>query len=396
LEFFIKNKINKTKIIVFLGTRPEGIKLAPVIKLLEKNDKVNLSICSTGQHKEMLDQVLSFFNIKPDIILGLMVKNQSLCRLSYKILKQTDFILEKHSPDYIIVQGDTTTAFLTALSAYYKKIKICHVEAGLRTYDKYSPFPEEINRQFISRIADFNFVPTETAKKNLINEGILENTIFHTGNTIVDAMMLALKIVESKNNEIKNKSVFKGVLKDKKIILVTMHRRESFGSDIKNVCLALKDIACNNKNIQIIYPVHLNPNVRKPVYDILSNEKNILLMEPLCYEDFIWLMNLSYIIVTDSGGIQEEAPTLKKPVLVIRKKTERLESLNLGISKLIGTDKDKIIEEVQNLLDNKIEYSKMIPKSNPHGDGRASERILKIILNDFLNKDGKKNLNFSS
>ncbi len=374
----------KISVLVCLGTRPEGIKLAPVIKSLEKQKEIfNFKICSTDQHKEMLEQVFNFFEIKPDFNLNLMTNNQSLQSLSCKILNNINVVLDKVKPDIVLVQGDTTTAFLTALSAFYKRIKVGHVEAGLRTYDKNNPFPEEINRQLISRVADFHFVPTEGSFNNLVKENIDRGKIFLTGNTIVDAIDWGIRKIKKNINKIESKEPFSKIHKDKKIILVTMHRRESFGDDIKNICNALKVVANKYKNIQIIYPVHLNPNVRKPVFKILTDVDNILLTDPLNYESFIWLMNKSYFIVTDSGGIQEEAPTLKKPVLVIRKRTERSESVDIGISKLIGTDRDNIVENVLELINNESSYKKMISNINPYGDGHAAGKILECIFNRF-------------
>lgn len=377
-----KSGKQKIKILVSFGTRPECIKLAPVIKQLEnQNDIFDLKVCSTGQHKEMLDQVIDFFDIKPDFFLNLMTENQTLGSLSSKLLNGIDNIFSQINPDIVLVQGDTTTAFLVSIAAYYKKIKVGHVEAGLRTYDKFNPYPEEINRQLTSRVADFNFAPTQKAVDNLKHEGIDAKTIFLTGNTIVDAVKLGLKKIES------DESIVKTKLRDdlgktagkKRLILITMHRRESFGEEIKNVCFALKNIAKKYPDIQIIYPVHLNPNVKKPVYDILSDIPNILLIEPLDYPSFIWMMKKSYFIITDSGGVQEEAPTLKKPVLVIRKYTERPESLELGISKLIGTDEKEIEKNISGLIESKDLYESMIPKKNPYGNGRASKKIVKIL-----------------
>src|SRR4030066_1223128 len=382
----IENSENKINIFVSFGTRPEGIKLAPVIKALQRNQQMfKLTICSTGQHKEMLDQAMDFFEIKPDIFLNLMTENQTLGSLSARIIQNMEKVLARVSPDILIVQGDTTTAFLTALAAYYKKIKICHIEAGLRTYNKFSPFPEEINRQLISRIADFNFTPTEKSKINLINEGIDSGTIFLTGNTIVDALEWGIEKIKSRQADIEKKGIFQRISGpgNERIILVTMHRRESFGEELKNVCIALKKVAEENKSVKIVYPVHLTPNVKKPFYSLLSGLDNIILMEPLCYEDFLWLMHKSYLIITDSGGVQEEAPTLKKPVLVIRKFTERLESVEMGISKLVGTETKAIIREISLLLNDENEYKKMIAVSTPYGDGRASERIINVIANEY-------------
>lgn len=375
--------MKKINILISFGTRPEGIKLAPVIKCIEKQkDKFNLRVCSTGQHKEMLNQVLSLFEIKPYIFLNLMAENQSLSSLSSKLFNKMEKVISDTNPDIVLVQGDTTTAFLTALIAFYKKIKVGHVEAGLRTYDKYSPFPEEINRQLISRIADFNFTPTKKSFSNLLSEGIDSKTIFMTGNTIVDALIWMTKKIEKNKHEIESKEIFKK-LKNNKTILVTMHRRESFGKDIENICYALKIVASKYKDIKIVYPVHLNPNVRKPVFEILSKIDNVILTDPLDYCSFVWLMYKSFFIITDSGGIQEEAPTFKKPVLVIRNKTERTESIDIGISKLIGTNVDSIVDNVSKLIDDKDIYDKMVTNVNPYGDGKASEKIVDVIHNNL-------------
>lgn len=375
-------KSRKINILVLFGTRPEAIKLAPIILDFKKyKDLVNLILCVTEQHREMLDQVLDFFEIIPDLNLGVMKKNQSLSVLSFNLVRklESESIIEKNKIDLILVQGDTTSAFISSLIAYYKKVKIGHVEAGLRTNDKYNPFPEEINRQLISRIADYHFAPTIRAKENLLKENINNKNILVVGNTIVDALMIGIRKLENKNKS--NLSFnLKLLEKNKRIILVTGHRRESFGESFKNICLALKYIAENNKDTQIIYPVHLNPNVKNPVYHILKGVENVILTKPLDYPSFIWLMHNSYLIITDSGGVQEEAPTLGKPVLVIRKKTEREESLNLNISKLVGTDKDSIIRSIQELIDSKKLYEDMVPKINPYGDGKASERIVNFIL----------------
>lgn len=379
----VKEKL--PSILLCIGTRPEGIKLAPVIKALkEQSNRFSYKICSTGQHKEMLRQVYDFFDIKPDYDFNLMTENQSLGNLSSRILNMLDGIIKKANPDIILVQGDTTTAFLTSLFAFYNKFKIGHVEAGLRTNDKFNPFPEEINRQLISRLADLHFVPTQKAFENLLNENIKRKNIFLTGNTIVDAINWAIKKVIIKENRIIRELPFK-LAKDKRIILVTMHRRESFGKDIENVCTALKEVAKKYKNFQIIYPVHLNPNVKIPVYRMLDNIDNITLTTPLSYESFVWLMLKSYFMVTDSGGVQEEATTLNKPVLIIRKKTERDESVDLGISKLIGINEKDIIDNISSLIENQEDYKSMIAQKNPYGDGNASGKILDAIYSRFQN-----------
>jgi len=380
------NNNRRVNILISFGTRPEGIKLAPIVKCIDsQKDKFNLRICTTGQHREMLKQVLDFFELKPDIHLNLMTDDQTLSSFSSRLLDRMEKIFSDTNPDVLLIQGDTTTAFLTALVAFYKKIKIGHVEAGLRTYDKYNPFPEEVNRQLISKIADFHFAPTKNSFNNLLAEGVNSNSVFLTGNTIVDAIEWSIKKIKMNKDKIESKVIFKKLNNDKKIILVTMHRRESFGKDIRNVCDALKVIANNYSSIQIVYPVHLNPNVRKPVYEVLSGIKNIILTAPLDYETFIWLMYNSYFIVTDSGGVQEEAPTLKKPVLVIRKKTERTESIDLGISKLLGTDMDSIVKGISELIDDEDIYNKMVADENPYGDGETANKILEIIYDRLMN-----------
>jgi len=376
--------MKKVNILLCIGTRPEGIKLAPVIKALEvQKDRFEYTICSTGQHREMLGQVLDFFEYKTDYNMDLMTDDQSLSSFSSKLLAKVDGLLENTKPDIILTQGDTTTAFLITLSAFYKKIKSGHVEAGLRTYDRFNPFPEEVNRQLISRVADLHFAPTRRAYENLISDKIDENRVYLTGNTIVDAINWGIKKIRKNSEVINQREPFVRIDENRKVILVTMHRRESFGSDMENICTALKNISQKYDDIQIIYPVHLNPNVKIPVYKKLDSIENIILTDPLDYESFIWLMFRSYLIITDSGGVQEEAPTLKKPVLVIRKKTERMESVESGISKLVGTGKDDLIGSISVLLNDKKEYEKMIPEHNPYGDGNAAEKILDHIYDYF-------------
>jgi len=366
------------KILFIFGTRPEAIKMAPLIKEFEKNkDKFDIKVCVTAQHREMLDQVLDFFNINVDYDLNLMKPNQSLFTITADIIKSLENVLDSSKPDLIFVQGDTTTAFAGALAGFYKKIKIAHIEAGLRSFNKYSPYPEEINRVLVGHIADYHFAPTERAKKNLYNEGIKKN-VWVVGNTVIDALFLGLDIIK-KEGEDKYYKFFEFVDFSKKIILVTGHRRESFGEPFKNICFALKEIANSFEDIEIVYPVHLNPNVRKPVYEILQGHPRIHLIEPLEYPYLIWLMSKSYIVLTDSGGIQEEAPSLGKPVLVMRKITERVEGIEAGTAKLVGTNKDKIVKETMKLLESEQEYKKMANAVNPYGDGKASKKILKII-----------------
>ena len=362
------------KVMFIFGTRPEAIKLAPLIKKLNRS-----IICVTGQHKEMLQQVLKIFNIKPKYNLNIMKKNQTLFNITFNILLKLENILKKEKPDIVIVQGDTTTTFVASLSAFYLKIPIGYVEAGLRSYDKYQPFPEEINRRLTTHLADIYFAPTSKARDNLLKEGVSSKQIFVTGNTGIDALLMMVK--EVKKNNLKYEMYFRknfGINFNKKIILVTGHRRENFGIGFKNICNAIKEIALK-EDINIIYPVHLNPNVQTPVKKILSKLRNVFLLPPLEYDKFCYLMYRSYLILTDSGGIQEEAPSLGKPVLVLRNVTERKEGIKKGNAVLVGTNKDKIIKWVKNLLHNKNLYNNMRKVSNPYGDGKASNRIIRIL-----------------
>ncbi len=374
---------NRIKVLIVFGTRPEAIKMAPVIKQFELNkDKFDTIVCVTAQHREMLDQVLNLFDIKPQYDLGLMTNNQSLHDLTSKVLLGITEVIEQEKPDLVLVQGDTTTTFVSALAAYYLKIPVAHIEAGLRTQNKYSPFPEEINRRITSHIADFHFAPTSEAKKNLLNEGIPESSIFVTGNTVIDALKWVVNKQKGESKKWNNYFLSKYNISFSttiRTVLVTGHRRESFGQGFKNICIAIKQLAENDSNIQIIYPVHLNPNVQKPVYSILNNIRNVYLIQPLDYEPFVFLMNKSYLILTDSGGIQEEAPSLGKPVLVMRDTTERPEGIKAGTAKLVGTDSKTIVSETEKLLYDKVEYEKMARAINPYGDGNSARKILKFI-----------------
>jgi len=373
------------KILTIFGTRPEAIKLAPVIKTLEEFPKKFSSvICVTAQHREMLDQVLNIFDMEPDYDLDIMKDDQSLFDITVKGLRSLENVMKKEKPDMILVQGDTTTTFIASLAAYYLKIKIGHIEAGLRTNDKFNPFPEEINRRLTDCLADFYFVHTMQAKINLLNEGVTEERISVTGNTVIDALLTIVEKQKKKNIQRELRQRFLndyGISFDnQKVILVTGHRRESFGKDFERICSGLKKIAQSNRNVQIIYPVHLNPNVQEPVRKILGHLRNVYLINPLDYFSFTWLMSQSYIILTDSGGIQEEAPSLQKPVLVMRKKTERSEGIEAGTAKLVGTDDKKIFSETVHLLKDKKLYRGMTKSVNPFGDGKASERIINHIL----------------
>lgn len=372
------------KNLIIFGTRPEAIKMAPLVRAFKKENNIfDTRVCVTAQHREMLDQVLDFFEITPDYDLDLMKPNQNLFTLTSDILLRLKPILEEFQPDYVYVHGDTTTTMASSIAAFYTGAKICHVEAGLRTNNKLSPFPEEMNRQVTGRIADYHFAPTQQAKLNLLNENVSESSILVTGNTVIDALLESASRVESRDTpEIEKLKLI--IEPDKKIILVTGHRRENHGQGFISICEALKEIAQTNPDVQIIYPVHLNPNVMKPVYEILSGIENILLIEPLAYPAFVWLMNQSYLIITDSGGVQEEAPSLGKPVLVMRDTTERPEAVEAGTVILVGTDKEKIVSECLSLLNDDVKYYNMSVLHNPYGDGKACERILHFINSKII------------
>lgn len=366
------------KNLIVFGTRPEAIKMAPLVKALEKDGGFDTRVCVTAQHREMLDQVLDFFEITPWYDLDLMKPNQNLYTLTAGIMTEMKAVLEDFKPDYVYVHGDTTTSTVVALAAFYAGAKVCHVEAGLRTHNKWSPFPEEMNRQITGRIADIHFAPTEQSKQNLLKENTPEDSILVTGNTVIDALLYSSERVKNMDNkEINELKTL--VQPDKKLILVTGHRRENHGQGFINICEALKEIAHKNSDVQIIYPVHLNPNVQKPVYELLSNLDNVHLIDPLAYPAFVWLMNKSYLIITDSGGVQEEAPSLGKPVLVMRDTTERPEAVDAGTVILVGTDKEKIVNECEALLKDETRYKRMSALHNPYGDGKACDRIVNFI-----------------
>ena len=371
------------KILLVFGTRPEAIKMAPLAKeFVKHNDKIDSRVCVTAQHRQMLDQVLDFFEIKPDYDLNLMRPNQSLNSLTADILMNLKPILEDFNPDYVLVHGDTATSMAAALAAYFAQCKVGHVEAGLRTWNKWAPFPEEMNRQITGRLADIHFAPTTQAKKNLLNEGVKVETIIVTGNTVIDALQDGIhKInVEGYTNE-EIEKVKEVVDPSKKLILITGHRRENFGQGFVNICMALKEIAQQRADVQIIYPVHLNPNVQNVVHEVLDGITNISLISPLSYPSFIWIMDKAKLIITDSGGIQEEAPALGKPVLVMRETTERPEAVEAGTVILVGTNVDKIVTETLDLLDNDQRYQTMSDIKNPYGDGKACERIINALIN---------------
>lgn len=379
------------KLLFIFGTRPEAIKLAPVIKeALENQEIMQVVTCLTAQHRQMLDQVIDLFEIPVDFDLNIMTTNQSIFDITIKALSLLRNTLERERPDIVITQGDTTTTFAASLASFYLKTPVAHIEAGLRTNNKFHPFPEEINRRLTTHIADLHFAPTVKARLNLLNEGISDERICVTGNTVIDALKL---ILDEQNNTGRMRELEKILLQKtglpcfgNRIILVTSHRRENYGKGFENICYALKEISYSNKDIDIIFPVHLNPNVRMPVYNILGNIKNIHLIEPLEYTEFIYLMNKSYMILTDSGGIQEEAPALNKPVMVMREVTERPEAIEAGIAKLVGTDVSTIVNETHKLLDNRNEYELMSKAHNPYGDGTASKKIIKILSSYIFNE----------
>ncbi len=369
---------------IVFGTRPEAIKMAPLCHKLKLEPDIDTTICVTAQHREMLDQVLKIFNLVPDIDLNIMKKNQDLFNVTSNILLKMKDVLKDIKPDIVLVHGDTTTSFATSLACYYLGIKVGHVEAGLRTNDIYAPFPEEYNRQSTGLLANYHFAPTDLSKKNLIKEGKDIDSIVVTGNTVIDALELILETIKKEKNKFKcistriNKSL-KFNWKESQIVLITGHRRENFGEGFFEICQAIRILATNHPDTHFVYPVHLNPNVQKPVNEILSGLENVWLINPLEYEEFVCLLNYSYIVLTDSGGIQEEAPSLGKPVLVMRDVTERPEAVNAGTVKLVGASKKMIINNVNMLISSKSLYSKMSKAHNPYGDGKACQRIVEFI-----------------
>jgi UDP-N-acetylglucosamine 2-epimerase (non-hydrolysing) len=377
------------KILIVFGTRPEAIKMAPLVKEFEKHKKdFNVRVCVTAQHRSMLDQVLSIFNIKVHYDLNIMKPNQDLYDITSSVLLKMRDVIKEFKPDVVFVHGDTTTTSATSLSAFYEKIPVAHIEAGLRTGDIYSPWPEEMNRKLTGAITRYHFSPTATSMQNLLNENVPKKNIFVTGNTVIDALFMIVKRLKDDkklSSKIEKEIIGKGynINRKRKLILVTGHRRENFGEGFINICKALKEIALKYKDLDILYPVHLNPNVQKPVYGLLSKIPNIFLIEPIDYLPFVYLMNEAYIIITDSGGIQEEAPSLGKPVLVMRNTTERPEAVTAGTVKLVGTDRKKIVSETLKLIDNKKIYQAMSKAHNPYGDGKACQRIMKYLKKEL-------------
>lgn len=369
------------KILLVFGTRPEAIKMAPLVKEFAKHKlEFDARVCVTAQHRQMLDQVLDFFEIIPDYDLDLMKPNQSLNSVTADILMGMKPILEDFKPDYVLVHGDTATSSAAALAAYFAQCKVGHVEAGLRTFNKWSPFPEEMNRQITGRLADIHFAPTLQSEQNLLREAVMPEAVVITGNTVIDALQDSVKKVNAENyTNTEIESVKKIIDSTKDLILVTGHRRENFGQGFIDICHALRDIAEKRPDVQIVYPVHLNPNVQKPVNEMLSGVSNIHLIAPLSYPSFVWLMDKAKIIVTDSGGVQEEAPSLGKPVLVMRDTTERPEAVDAGTVILVGTNREMIVREALDLLSNSVRYIKMSRIENPYGDGKACVRIIDAL-----------------
>jgi UDP-N-acetylglucosamine 2-epimerase (non-hydrolysing) len=365
------------RLLICLGTRPEAIKLAPLVhKLRETPEAFEVAVCLTAQHREMLDQVMGFFGLTPEYDLNIMKGNQTLYDITTAVLTGVRDVIRDFKPHMVLVQGDTTTTFASALTAFYERVQVAHVEAGLRSFDKYSPFPEEVNRLLTSHIAHLHFAPTTTARDNLLRESIAANRIFVVGNTSIDALFWCLKRIGQEEDHYSR--AFSAIRRDRPLILVTGHRRESFGGPFREICFALKEIA-SARDVEIVYPVHLNPNVRGPVFEILKGIDNIHLIEPLDYPHFVYLMNRSYLILTDSGGVQEEAPSLGKPVLVMRNVTERTEGIEAGTARLVGSDYATIVRETLRLIDDSEVYEEMAHAVNPYGDGTACEKIAGVL-----------------
>ena len=367
------------KVMTIFGTRPEAIKMAPLVMELKNRENIEPIVCVTAQHREMLDQVLNTFSIIPDYDLNIMKKGQTLTEITSRVLTRLEKVIRKESPDIVLVHGDTTTTFAGALAAFYNQISIGHVEAGLRTYNKYSPFPEEMNRQMVSCMADMNFAPTSVSYNNLIKQNVAKNTIYVTGNTAIDAMKYTVS--ENYKNSILD------WVGDSRMLLLTAHRRENLGEPMKNIFKAIKKIVDEYNDVKVVYPIHLNPMIREIANDILKDNDRIKIIEPLEVIDFHNFINKSYLILSDSGGIQEEAPSLGKPVLVLRDTTERPEGIAAGTLKLVGTDCENIYNETKKLLDDSHEYNKMSMATNPYGDGFASQKIVDAIVEKFANKN---------
>ncbi|MDP4179831.1 MAG: UDP-N-acetylglucosamine 2-epimerase (non-hydrolyzing) [Bacillota bacterium] len=377
--------MKKLKVITVFGTRPEAIKMAPLVKEMENYSEIESLVCVTAQHRQMLDQVLHMFNILPDFDLNIMQDRQTLTDITVRALDGLCRVFEENQPDIVLVHGDTTTTFVASLAAFYNKINVGHVEAGLRTFDKYFPYPEEINRRLTGVLADFHFSPTVVNKKNLLNEGVKEDKIYITGNTVIDALKTTVK----DNYVFENDQLKKINFNDKRVITVTAHRRENLGGPLENICRALRHISNKYPDIDIVYPVHLNPAVQETAKSIIGNCPNIHLINPLGVQDMHNLISLSYMILTDSGGLQEEAPSLGKPVLVLRNETERPEAVKAGTVKIAGTEEAQIIKLTEQLIEDQREYERMARAVNPYGDGLASSRITEALLYEFRLRNTK-------
>jgi UDP-N-acetylglucosamine 2-epimerase (non-hydrolysing) len=377
------------KVSFIFGTRPEAIKLCPLILAMKEHPDFEPHVCVTAQHREMLDQMLAVFEVVPDVDLSIMQPNQTLSSLTARAIAAIEGYLVMHKPDMVIVQGDTTTTFCASLAAFYHCIPVGHVEAGLRTRNKFSPFPEEINRVLTSHIADYHFAPTRISKENLIKEGILEDKIFITGNTVIDALFFAIEKIKKHPPEIPElpEDILSGPINQKKLVLITGHRRENFGMAFEAICNAIVTLAKKFPEVEFVYPVHLSPNVQKPVFSLLKGFKNIHLIAPLSYLPFVALMNRSWLILTDSGGIQEEAPSLGKPVVVMRNTTERPEAVNAGTIRIVGTKKKTIVDSVSLLLTDEAAYNAMVNTRSPYGDGMATSRILAACARSLNGRD---------
>ena len=366
------------KVLIILGTRPEAVKLAPVVHELKRRPgRFRTVVCATAQHRRMLGEFLALFEIAPDHDLDIMKPRQSLAEVATRALAGLDRVVRKERPDVLLVQGDTTTAFCGALAGFYHKVRVGHVEAGLRTSDKYAPYPEEVNRRLITPLADLHFAPTETARKALLAEGVPENSIHVTGNTVIDALLWMRRKLRTRPSRLP--AGLAGAMRRKRVVLVTGHRRESFGEGFRNICEAILETAEAFPDVLFVYPVHLNPNVRGPVYALLGRHPRVKLIEPLPYAPFIWLMSRATLLLTDSGGVQEEGPSLGKPVLVMRETTERPEGVAAGNARLVGTTRQKIVENLADLLQNPSRLAAMASARNPYGDGRAAKRIVGIL-----------------
>ncbi len=365
------------KVLFVFGTRPEAIKMAPIIRMMKISDRFTVRVCVTAQHREMLDQVLTFFKITPDHDLNLMKPDQTLFDFTAQSLKGLEAVLLQERPDIIMVQGDTTSAFVGALAGFYARVKIAHVEAGLRSGNNYSPYPEEMNRILAGHLADYHFAPTDRAAQNLYREGVTSN-VWVVGNSVIDALHLGLAIIKERGDA-EYQQYFRFVDFKRRVVLITGHRRESFGKPFEQICTALKWLADTFDDVEIVYPVHLNPNVQEPVYRIMQGHNRIHLIDPLSYPYLIWLMNRAYLVITDSGGIQEEAPSLGKPVLVMRDVTERTEGIEAGTARLVGTRTEDIISQAESLLTDQTLYQRMAKSVNPYGDGRTSEKMVTIL-----------------